>query len=347
LNTSRRAIIAGAAAAAFSGAADAQLFRRNRNTTVAPASGPYGAAAAYSAERRGVSLLVMKNGEILFEDYPGDGGVSKGWELASGTKSFTGIMAAMAATDGLLDIDEPVAKTITQWNDAARQLVTIRHLLTLTSGLSGEGAVARPPDYLEAIKARAEKSPGAMFRYGPTDFQIFGEVLKRKLRAAGRSSDPADYIQSRVFDAIGVRPTSWKRGDDGNPYMPQGAQLTARDWAKFGHWVMDGAKGADRKTFAALFEPTAANPGYGLSWWLLRPGLIGPGRAAGIDSDAIGAVAKNEDIVMAAGAGDQRLYLLRKRGLVVARQANQIARAMLPRSVKWRDDEFLNLLLSV
>jgi hypothetical protein len=58
---------------------------------------------------------------------------------------------------------------------------------------------------------------------------------------------------------------------------------------------------------------------------LLRPGLIGPGRAAGIEGEAIGAVAKDEDIVMAAdaGAGDQRLYLLRK-----------------------RDDEFLKLLLA-
>ena len=219
-------------------------------------------------------------------------------------------MAAMATTDGLLDIDEPISKTITQWNDDGRRKITIRHLLTLTSGLSSEGAIARPPDYAEAIKARAEKPPGAEFKYGPTNFQIFGELLKRKLRMADRGSDPVKYLQSRVFDSIGVNPTSWKRGDDGNPYMPQGAQFTARDWAKFGRWVLDGAKGADRKVYSALFESTKANPGYGLSWWLLRPGLIGPAKAAGIDGDAIGTVAANEDIVMAAGAGDQRLYLL-------------------------------------
>ena len=351
MHISRRTILASAAAAALSAPANAQLFPR-RNAHAAPPTGPYAALAAYSAERRGVSLLIQKNGETLFEDYPRDGAVDKGWELASGTKSFTGIMAAMATTDGLLDIDEPVSKTITQWNDEGRRKITIRHLLTLTSGLSGEGAVARPPDYADAIKARAEKPPGAEFKYGPTNFQIFGELLKRKLRRAGRESDPVKYLQSRVFESIGVKPTGWKRGEDGNPYMPQGAQLTARDWAKFGRWVLDGAHsenggGADRKVYTALFESTKANPGYGLSWWLLRPGLIGPGRAAGIDSDAIGAIAANEDVVMAAGAGDQRLYLLRKRGLVVARQANQIARAMLPRSTKWRDDEFLKLLLAV
>jgi CubicO group peptidase (beta-lactamase class C family) len=346
MHTSRRTILTGAAAAAFSGAAHAQLFQRGKKD--APSySGPYAALAAYSAERRGVSLLIQKDGETLFEDYPRDGGVDKGWELASGTKSFTGIMAAMATTDGLLSIDEPISKTITQWNDEGRAKITIRHLLTLTSGLEDKGAIGRPPDYAEAIKARAVKPPGAEFKYGPTNFQIFGELLKRKLRQADRTSDPVKYLQSRVFDSIGVKPVSWARGDDGNPYMPQGAQITARDWAKFGRWVIDGAKGADRKVYSALFESTKANPGYGLSWWLLRPGLIGPAKAAGIDGDAIGTVAVGEDIVMAAGAGDQRLYLLRKRGLVVARQANQIARAMLPRSIKWRDDEFLKLLLSV
>ena len=107
---------------------------------------------------------------------------------------------------------------------------------------------------------------------------------------------------------------------------------------------MDGGAGTDPSVYRALFEPTTANPGYGLSWWLLRPGLIGPSPRSGIDGDAIGDAAKGEDIVMAAGAGDQRLYLMRKRGLVVVRQANEIFRAMTPRAVKWRDDEFLRLL---
>jgi hypothetical protein len=107
---------------------------------------------------------------------------------------------------------------------------------------------------------------------------------------------------------------------------------------------MDGAAGADPAVYRALFEPTTANPGYGLSWWLLQPGLIGPSPRSGIDGDAIGEAALGEDAVMAAGAGDQRLYLMRKRGLVIARQANQIMKAMMPGGLKWRDDEFLRLL---
>lgn len=342
MNTSRRTMLAGLGATALAGSAYAQgLGNRNKS---APIAGPYGPAAEYAAARRGVSLLVMQDGKVLFEAYPNAGAPEKGWELASGTKSFTGVMAAFASADGMLDIDEPAAKTLTEWQGDARNKITIRHLLTLTSGLKGEGEIARPPAYLDAIKATAGLPPGSKFAYGPTPFQCFGEIMKRKLKAANKLTDPVAWLQVRLFDSLGIRPTDWKRGKDGDPFLPQGAHLKARDWATFGQWVMDGAKGADPKVYAALFESTSANPGYGLSWWLLRPGLIGPSPRSGIDGDAIGQAATGEDIVMAAGAGDQRLYLLRKRRLVIARQADQILRAMGPRQLKWRDDEFLRLL---
>jgi hypothetical protein len=54
---------------------------------------------------------------------------------------------------------------------------------------------------------------------------------------------------------------------------------------------MDGAVGADPAVYRALFEPTIANPGYGLSRWLLRPGVISPLTRSGIDGDAIGEAA--------------------------------------------------------
>lgn len=344
MDASRRAVLAGVGAAAFAGSACAQGFR-NRNKPE-PVTGPYGTAAEYAAARRGVSLLVMQDGKILFENYPNVGAPEKGWELASGTKSFTGIMAGLASADGLFDIDEPAAKTLTEWQGDMRARITIRRLLTLTSGLEGAGEVARPPAYLDAVQAKAVNPPGSKFQYGPTNFQCFGEILKRKLTAAGKPSDPVVWLQARLFDGLGIRPTDWKRGADGNPFLPQGAHFNARHWATFGQWVLDGAKGVDPKVYAALFEATPANPGYGLSWWLLRPGLIGPSPRSGIDGTAIGQVAQGQDIVMAAGAGDQRLYLFRKKRLVIARQANEILRAMGPRMLKWKDEEFLKLLPS-
>src|SRR3974390_1143985 len=82
-------------------------------------------AAAYSAQYHGVSMLVMKDGKIIFEDYPNGHLASEPHELASGTKSFSGVVAIAAQEDGLLSLDEKVSQTITEWNgDSSRESIT-------------------------------------------------------------------------------------------------------------------------------------------------------------------------------------------------------------------------------
>ncbi len=351
MQTSRRAMLAGLGVGALVGGLAGCAPGRGRQSATPAPSGPYSAAAAYSAESNGVSMLVMKDGGVLFEDYPGDGAVDKGWQLASGTKSFTGLMAAAAQQDGLLDIDEPVQETIYRWRaNPGLRTITTRHLLTLTSGIRIGGATARPPDYDEAARdAEAVHAPGAVFEYGPEPFQVFGAVLTQKLLDAGLHLSPVHWFRSRVLAPIGVSYTDWGNGlrPGGDMRLAQGAHFTARAWATFGQWVMDGADGVDRGVYRALFEGTAANPGYGLSWWLIRPGLKGPGPRAGLDESVFGPDLLAEDIVMAAGAGNQRCYLLRKRGLVVVRQADGIMEGLLRRQrVEWNDAEFLRLVLA-
>lgn len=313
--------------------------------SLAHAAEPLGfrGAARYSAERNGVSMVVMRSGEVLFEHYPNAGADSRAWETASGTKSFCGVLAAAAAADGLLTLDERCASTLDAWANDARAEITLRQLLTLTSGL-GSGRIGRPPTYVESVSAPLRDAPGTRFDYGPTPFQVFGEIMRRKLRTAGRDGDPVAYLRARVLDPIGVSVERWRRGTDGLPLLPQGAALTAREWARFGQWVLDGGKGVHPATLAACFEGTTANPGYGLTWWLLRPGLVRPDPRTDLDS-AVEAFGRREDIVMAAGAGNQRLYLLRRRGLVVVRQASGIVDAMIGRGPAWSDAEFLRALL--
>lgn len=352
MRTSRRRVLSGIGAGALvTGALGCAGRRESREAEAQTPAGPFSSAAAYSAESNGVSMLVMRGGEILFEDYPGDGAYDKGWQLASGTKSFTGIMAAAAQEDGLLDIDEPVQETIYRWRaNPGLRTITIRHLLTLTSGIRIAGATAAPPNYDEAARdAEAVHPPGEVFEYGPEPFQIFGAILSEKLRAAGFDATPVEWFRSRVLGPLGVSYTDWGDGlRPGNDMrLAQGAHFTARAWATFGQWVMDGAAGVDRDVYAALFEGTRANPGYGLSWWLIRPGLKGPGERAGISEASFGEDLFEEDIVMAAGAGNQRCYLLRRRGLVVVRQADGIMEGFLRRRrVGWSDAEFLRRVIA-
>src|SRR5215218_4476245 len=63
-------------------------------------------AADYSKSSRGLSVLIIKGDKIVFEEYQNGFTANDAQMLASGTKSFTGVLAAAAEEDGLLKFDE-------------------------------------------------------------------------------------------------------------------------------------------------------------------------------------------------------------------------------------------------
>lgn len=307
-------------------------------------------AAAYSAQNRGIALLVMVDGQTVFEDYPNGGSPTRAHELASGTKSFCGVMAVAAAQDGLLWLEEPLAQTLTEWQgDPWRSQINLRQLLHLTSGIPG-GNLARPPTYRAALETPAEAPPDTRFSYGPIPFQIFGEVMRRKLKG-----DPLEYLTRRIFKPIGLEYAFWRRGPDGNPHLPSGARLTARSWARFGELVRQGGvwqgqRLIDEALLQKCFEPSKVNPLYGLTWWLGRP--ISPAQRSvigrvGQELDTLASTPHlPDDLVIAAGAGEQRLYVSRKLKLVVVRQAEGIVESLAGRRTAFSDAAFLGLLLT-
>ncbi|HRJ62865.1 serine hydrolase domain-containing protein [Brevundimonas sp. UBA2416] len=331
----RRGVFFGAAAVAI---APEQGWAQSRD---------YAAAADYSAQRRGVSFLVMQGGRVLFEDYPRSS-AGDTHELASGTKSFSGVLAAAMVQDGLLTLDEACADTLTEWgDDPVKRSATIRTLLSLSSGVGG-GSIGRPSTYAASVAQPFAGAPG-VFRYGPTPFQVFGEIVRRKLSAAGRPDDVLAFIDERLLRPAGVTHGSWRR-QAGQANLPSGAQFNARNWARFGAFVQGGCRVegraiVDAQALADCFRPTPANPGYGLTWWLLRPGLVPPSPRSPIDSSAA-ALAGLPTVRMAAGAGDQRLYLIPDRDLVVVRQADGILARLAGGGTDWSDAAFLRLILN-
>ena len=130
----------------------------------------------------------MQNGKIIFEQYTKAESLSKAFSLASGTKSFSGVLALAAQEDGLLNLDERVSLTLPEWSRKRyAKDVTIRQLLHLESGIRTKVRRGRPPSYSQAIKIAFDNAPGERFQYGGEPFQIFGEILQRKLQAKGKS----------------------------------------------------------------------------------------------------------------------------------------------------------------
>gem|GEM_PF-58804 len=305
-------------------------------------------AIAYSEAYRGLSVLVLKDGKVICST--GGKSVETPYELWSGTKSFVGIMAAAAVQDGLLALDEPAADTLTEWaGDPVKSRVTLRQILWMVEGQPSE--IGNPPTYAGAVETGFDAAPGERFQYGPVPMQLFGEIMRRKLETAGLEVAPLAYLDRRVLSPLGISGYQWRSGADGYPLMPQGAVMSAREWSLFGAFVLRGGRSEDGtqlvspEAFAEIFEGSEANAAYGLTWWLARPsGSPDPVTQA---SD----IRRNldrlpPDLVLASGAGGQRLYIIPSRDMVIVRQAKLDLEAIRAgRSQDWKDVQFLSLIM--
>jgi CubicO group peptidase (beta-lactamase class C family) len=311
-------------------------------------------AAEYSAGAKGISVLVRVDGQEVFADYPNGGRKDRAHELASGTKSFSGVLAAAAIQDKLISSwDEKVCDTLTEWKDDERKSkITLRQLLSLTSGMSG-GSIGRVPTYADAMQTEIRFDPGKRFQYGPAPFQTFGEVMRRKLKE--KDETVYEYLQRRILTPIGLTVGNWRKGTDGQIHLPSGCGLTATEWAKFGELVRlggtwEGKEIVPRKLLDECFQPSEVNASYGLTFWLgnsangvreaMMPALARLRNPTGMNELRV------SDLVFAAGAGNQRLFISRSLKLVVVRQAEGILAALGGNdATNWNDREFLARLL--
>lgn len=336
-------------------------------TTVSMADKPdaeelarYRAAADFSAKRGGLSFLIMKDGEIVFEQYDGAGSITRANRIFSGTKSFWGVLAMCMVQDDLAKLNEPVWETIIEWHSQPRKKrIRLRHLLDQSSGLDTAfyalNGTRVEHKYRYAVGLDSESEPGEVFHYGPGHYYLLGEFIRRKLEKTTGES-PLEYLKRRVLDPVGIEVADWAMDDAGNPYMPSGAVLTARQWAKFGQFVLDEGKVGDKAILDAIllretFRPSPANPQYGLSWWLNQPvaeqrdwmgqKLTEVPRSQGFEKDDEDrywlAMRAPRDMITAIGAEGQRLYIIPSLNMVIVRQAKG--------RVLYRDAEMLDLLL--
>jgi CubicO group peptidase (beta-lactamase class C family) len=277
-------------------------------------------AAAY-AELHGLqALLIVRDGSTVFERYADGFGPHTPHALYSGTKSFWGVLAVAAKDDGLLDLDETVGSTFPAWNAGLRKGVTLRHLLQLTSGIGFGGLGNAVPTYERALAVELKNPPGSTFTYGGIPLQVFGAVLAAKL--APQQLTPHEYLHERLLSPIAMKIDRWRSLADGTQPLPTGAFVAAAEWAKYGRFVLEGGmwNGTALVSMASLvecFASSAANPKYGLGWWLdvSRP---------------------NDRIAYASGSGGQAMYLIGAQNCVVVK---------FGRSASYKHETFLRHLL--
>ena len=315
--------------------------------TVSPAPEQLEAARHYSELYGGQAMLVMWDGKIIFESYGNGGSKDRRQALASGTKSFVGVVAVAAVQDGLIRLDDRACESLTEWkNDPIKSQITYRHLLTMTSGLTAadRSSPLRLPGWKEIVAKPMTGQPGGKFQYGPYHLCAFAEALQRLLK----DETFEKYLQRRILQPLGIK-LEWRwRCADGNPQVAGGGAMTARDWAVFGELMREGGtyngKQIIRKELLTeCWQGTKQNPAYGLTWWLKKPVPDSIIRQIPILQHEMGEIVRSdwlpEDLYIAAGAGKQRLYVVPSLKLVIVRQGKFLG------SRSFSDTKFLQLLL--
>ncbi len=338
----------------------------------------YRDAAAYSAANGGLVLLVMKEGRAVFEQHIEGSTPEKAYQIASGTKSFWGPLAAVAIQDGLFSLDELVADTLTEWKtDPRKSRMTVREMLTFSSGLESPRRLWAERDknlYTLALGLAAVEEPGKRFTYSEVHLYAFGEFLNRKLAARAAKIGPGipetahEYLERTLLKPVGIAGGRWHKDATGQPAMGDGAVLTARQWAAWGELIRNRGKHGDTQLIPAdglakCFESSTANAAYGMTWWLNKPSnadlasmadRAGERRRRSSDQVSERGIVSGRlpDLVMAAGAGQQRLYVLPSEELVIVRFANADMPAAVMRgeynrlNLNFKDEEFFTRLLA-
>jgi CubicO group peptidase (beta-lactamase class C family) len=173
----------------------------------------------YAGDGPGAALLVVQDGRDVVRRGYGLADLESGvratpatnFRLASVTKQFTAAAVLLLAEDGRLGLDDPVRRWLPSLPPGA-DAVTIRHLLTHTSGLvdyedlmaPGATAQVHDADVLALLEGerRLYFAPGSAWRYSNSGYALLALVVER---ASGRSF--ADFLHERIFAPLGMAGT--------------------------------------------------------------------------------------------------------------------------------------------
>ena len=298
---------------------------------VDPASVGWDAAALSAAldvagSRSSSGVLILHRGRILAERYwqlespssrysngvQGEDPDGRAIEdVASAQKSVVAVLLGVAQERGVLHLDDPVSKHLgSGWSKALaeqEQAITIRHLMSMTSGLATD------------LSYVAE--PGTKWLYNTPAYHNLMRVIEA---ATGR--DRNEVTRDWLTAKLGMENSSWTRRRNANPAIGFGFSTTARDMARFGLMIQAGGRWDDEVIIEdteylrdMLSSSQSLNPAYGYLWWLNGQEFLvtaGP-RAGRIDGPLIPSAPS--DLVTMAGALDRKLYSVPSLELVVTR----------------------------
>jgi CubicO group peptidase (beta-lactamase class C family) len=227
------------------------------------------------------SLLVVKDGKLIFERYGAQASRDSTYELYSVTKAVTSLVAGILVDRGAVRLDEPVAARLAAWRPdlggalADKRAIAFKHVLSMSSGLHYDFSPKDDPIYYTApdrlklaVSAAPKVAPGTVF-----DYTDVNPIIASALLSAAAGEPVERYAQTHLFGPLDMKRAAWERADrTGLVSAGWGLRLRAVDMAKIGMLVLDGGRWQGRQVVpqAWIAQMTAprVSPHFGYYWWI-------------------------------------------------------------------------------
>lgn len=278
-------------------------------------------------DRAVTSLVVLKNGQIVFEDYFQDTTAQDrriSWSVA---KSFLSALFGILLEEGVIgSLDDPVTRYVPVLDGTAYDRATLRNVLQMSSGVTFD------EDYLDfnsdinrmgrvlALGGRMDEftagltetfaAPGAGWQYVSIDTHVIAMAIRG---ATGRSIP--DLLSEKVISPLGLEQTPYFITDGaGVAFALGGLNLTTRDYARFGQmYLQNGFYNGQQivpagwvSASTSATAPTAPGElGYGYHWWVPKGASAGEFMARGIYGQYI-YINQGKGVVIASTAADRQ-----------------------------------------
>ncbi|HLO81768.1 MAG TPA: serine hydrolase domain-containing protein, partial [Chitinophagaceae bacterium] len=187
----------------------------------------------YLQSKNSKAFIILKDGRIVVEKYFGSFTADSNWYWASAGKTMTAMLAGIAKQEGLLDINKKTSDYLgTGWTSAPlakENLITIRHQLTMTTGLD-DGVPDNDCTLPSCLSYKADA--GTRWAYHNAPYTLLDKVIES---ATGKSFN--SYFQEKIRDKTGMNGTWFKGTGFNNVYYSN-----ARSMARFGLLMLNKGK---------------------------------------------------------------------------------------------------------
>ena len=291
-------------------------------------------ALKYAGDHNSTGLVILRGGRIVTEKYWKDWTPETAQPIYSSSKSVTATLVGMAIEEGKIkSVNQSASDFVASWKGAPQAAITLRHMLTMTSGIKvGAGAVSPAVDaFAETAAFPLEHQPGEHWAYNTPVYRMLIRVLEI---ASGQSID--QYTERKLSGPLGMQHSKW----DCAPAPNNKTNCTwyrscLRDMSRFGLLILRNGQWDGKQIVSAKYVKEATstsqmlNESYGYLWWLNgKPsyklpggGGVQPGRLwPDCPPDAFGAL----------GAQDKKIYVVPSLNLVVARHGGAAGIARTP-----------------